>query len=136
MHFRAAELKHRCGSALKSGSTQAMTRQEQRRSFVNRTASLARCTLLGVSAAFSLTGCVLRPHLVSAQVESGSGSHQVIRVALSKDDAQSIKDREIYFSIVVADCNNLANRFPIEAYISQEPASEFNFPITGDFLIA
>ncbi len=55
---------------------------------------------------------------------------------MSKDDAQSIKDREIYFSIVVADCNNLANRFPIEPYISQEPASEFNFPITGDFLIA
>jgi len=84
----------------------------------------------------SLVGCTVRPDLVSAHAKKGNDKTEVVEVILSANDAKVIKQREIYFSIVIIDCKNHENRFPIEPSIAGKPASKFNFPITGQFVTA
>jgi hypothetical protein len=52
------------------------------------------------------------------------------------DDAKTIRDREIYFSIVVVDCRNHENRYPVRPYIAGMRASDFNFPVAGKLATA
>ena len=92
---------------------------------------LTRRVLL-VAAAASLAGCVVRPHVAAAHVKKGADDTEVVEVVLAASDAKAIKDREIYFSIVVVDCNHPDNRFPIEPSVGGQLASKFDFPITGD----
>jgi len=82
----------------------------------------------------SLAGCVARPTLVSAYVEKGADKTEIVEVALASTDAKRIKDREIYFSIVVVDCKNKENRFPIESYVAKRLVSTFDFPVVGEFV--
>lgn len=90
--------------------------------------------LLAVIAIASFAGCVVRPNLVSAHIKKGTDKTEVVEVALSASDAKRIKDREIYFSIVVVDCKNYENRFPIEPYVAGRLASQFDFPVAGEFV--
>jgi hypothetical protein len=96
---------------------------------------LVEHSLVGIAIVL-LAGCVDRPNLVAAHVKKGTGKTEIIEVVLTASDAKTIKDREIYFSIVVVDCKNYENRFPIEPYIAGKLASEFNFPVAGEFVIA
>lgn len=69
-------------------------------------------------------------------LKKGVDKNEIVEVILLVDDAKAIKNREIYFSIVIIDCKNHENRFPIEPYIAGKPASKFDFPITGQFVTA
>jgi len=82
----------------------------------------------------SLAGCVVRPTLVSAHVEKGARGTEIVEVAIASADAKRIKDREIYFSIVVVDCKNKENRFPVEPYTAGKLVSTFDFPVVGEFV--
>ena len=78
----------------------------------------------------SLTGCTARPSVVSAYSEA-LGDRQLVRVLLNPDDASLIRDRQLYFSIVLVECSSRDNRFPAEPYIQGKRASNFTFSTTG-----
>lgn len=84
-------------------------------------------------ALIAITGCTLRPNLVAAHV-SRVDETEIVEVILRSSDAQVIKDREIYFSIVVVDCENSQNRFPVQPYVAEQLASNFDFPVEGEFV--
>lgn len=94
---------------------------------------LVKHSLVGIAIVL-LAGCVVRPNLVSVHVKKGANKTEIVEVALPASDAKRIKDREIYFSIVVVDCKDHGNRFPIEPYIAGRLASKFDFPIAGEFV--
>lgn len=96
---------------------------------------LLKCSLVG-AAIVSLVGCTLRPNLAGAYVKKGGDKTEIVEVILAADDAKAIKDREIYLWIVVVDCNNYDNRYPITPYIAGQPASDFKFPVVGQFVTA
>lgn len=73
-----------------------------------------------------LAGCSLNPSIVSAHSEKLVG-HTSVEVLLRQDDAYAIKERQLYFSIVLVDCANSDNQFPAEAYIQGKRASDFSF---------
>lgn len=91
--------------------------------------------LAGIAIA-SIAGCVVRPNLISAHVKKGVDKTEIVEIVLPAGDAKIIKNREIYFSIVVVDCKNYENRFPIEPYIAGRLASQFDFAVAGDFVTA
>jgi hypothetical protein len=96
------------------------------------TPSRRAISLLGI-AVLAFTGCTLRPKLTAATVER-SGDTEIVDVTLRAADARSIKRRELYFSIVVFDCNKHDNRLPIQPYVSGQPVSRFSFPVEGEFV--
>lgn len=99
---------------------------------MSNTRQIVRYSLVGV-AIFALVGCTFRPNLVGANIKNGGDETKIVEVTLSADDAQTIKAREIYLSIVVVDCNNYKRNFPIKPYIDGKPASDFNYAIPSRF---
>lgn len=92
----------------------------------------SKCSLIAI-ALVAITGCTLRPNLVAAHVK-GIGETEIIEVILRSSDAKAIKDREIYFSIVVVDCENNQYRFPVQPYVAEQLASNFDFSVAGEFV--
>lgn len=86
--------------------------------------------------AIFLVGCTIKPALISAKIKDGSTETKFVEVVISADDAEKIKSREIYFWIVLVDCKNYRNRFPIKPYIDGVSASKFGFTTSGKFLAA
>jgi hypothetical protein len=99
---------------------------------MSNTRQIVRYSLVG-GAIFALVGCTFRPNLVGANIKNGGDEMKIVQVILSADDAKTIKAREIYFSIVIFDCNNYKRNFPVKPYIDGKPASEFNYSIPGRF---
>lgn len=89
---------------------------------------MARCLVGG--ALLALTGCTLRPEILSAE-SSSVGDEEVVTVFLRSADAERIKNREIYFSVLIVDCAGAPDGFPSEPYTDGERASEFRFSVTG-----
>lgn len=79
----------------------------------------------------AMTGCTLRPELVTGHIRA-NGEMEIIEVTLRSSDAKAIKDREIYFSITVVDCESSQEPFPIQPYIAGILASKFDFSVTGE----
>lgn len=101
---------------------------------MRKTTLLSQRSLIGIVAVL-LTGCMLRPNLVSAHLKKGEDKTEIVEVVLPAGDAKKIRDREIFFSIVLVDCRNHENRFPIEPYIDGRRASKFDFSVAGEFVI-
>jgi hypothetical protein len=99
---------------------------------MSNTRQMVRISLVGV-AIFALVGCTFRPNLVGASTKKGGDGTKIVEVILLADDAKTIKAREIYFSIVVVDCNDYKRNFPIKPYIDGKPASDFNYSIPSRF---
>lgn len=85
--------------------------------------------LLGVAAS-TLIGCTLHPDILSAHAYRVDGN-EFIELSLQSRDAYAIKNRQLYFSIVVIECGGGQSRFPMEPYIAGQRAAEFKFPTTG-----
>jgi hypothetical protein len=102
---------------------------------MNNTRQIVKHSIVGV-AFFSLVGCTFRPNLIGAYIRDGGDNTKIVEVILSPNDAKTIKAREIYFSIVIVDCKNYENHFPVKPYIDGKPASNFNFPISKPFVTA
>jgi hypothetical protein len=94
------------------------------------TTRLARASLL-LSATSALLGCQLRPDILSAH-SYRSGNDEIVEVSLQSVDAKKIKNRELYFSVVVVNCTGKLDPFPAESYIDGQRAAEFRFATTGE----
>ncbi len=92
----------------------------------------SKCSLIAI-ALVAMTGCTLRPSLVAAHVKRVDET-EIVEVTLRSGDAKAIKDREIYFSIVVVDCENSRKQFPVQPYVAEQPASNFDFSVAGEFV--
>jgi len=93
---------------------------------MNERIFLARICLCAAGAL--LSACTFRPNILSARSYS-SGDNEIIEIRLRSDDVRTLKNRQIYFSLVIIDCGGGKNRFPMEPYISGQRATEFKFPI-------
>ncbi|GAB3101303.1 hypothetical protein [Lysobacter terrae] len=82
-------------------------------------------------AACALTGCELRPHVTSAAARR-TGDAELVQVEIPMRDAARIKRRQLYFSIVVINCEGTKKRFAMDPYIDGQRAVEFGFATTGD----
>ena len=82
-------------------------------------------------AAFLLVGCEFHPRVLSAYAHR-VGDSETIEVTVSSSDAARIKSRQLYFSMVVASCNGARSSFPVEPYIGERRAAEFDFATAGD----
>jgi len=92
----------------------------------------AKYPLLGVTLA-AMSSCALHPDLIATHIKEG-GEAASVEVTLRSSDAKVIKDREIYFSIVLVDCENSRRQFPIQPYVAERPASEFDFSVAGKYV--
>ncbi|RYG94977.1 MAG: hypothetical protein EON58_15155 [Alphaproteobacteria bacterium] len=86
--------------------------------------------LLGI-ATISLSGCQFRPDPLSA-VSFSDNKDVVVKVSVRSADAKIIKQRELYFSLTVINCNGSGNGFPAQPSIGGELVPGFDFPIDGD----
>ena len=78
-----------------------------------------------------LSGCTFKPDVL--QAESVRADEIVLVTALLRSsDAQKIKSRELYFSLVIFDCAGATGGFPATPYIQGEPASTFEFLVAGE----
>ena len=83
---------------------------------------------LTVVVTFALLGCTFRPTIFSAH-SYRVANNEIIEVHLNSREASVLKARQMYFSLVIIDCEGKKSRFPMEPYIAGQKASEFNFPI-------
>ena len=83
------------------------------------------------AAAICIGGCQFRPDVLSARSHSESPD-EVVQVTLSSADAKMIKSRQLYFSLVIANCTEDAGGFPAEPTIGGQPVPNFSFPTDGD----
>jgi hypothetical protein len=79
-----------------------------------------------VVAGLVLTGCQVRPTVVSAHSHR-TGSEEIVQITVRASDAETIKRRQLYFSIVVAECDKDTDGFPAEPYIQGKRAADFAF---------
>lgn len=84
-------------------------------------------------ALLSLVGCTLHPVPIESRATL-SEDQAIIEVVLRSADGLKIKQREMYFSIVLLDCGNNKRRFPIVPYVAGERASSFSFPVEEESL--
>jgi hypothetical protein len=81
--------------------------------------------------ALALVGCEMRPALLSARSHS-EAQEEVVQVTLRSADAESIKRRQMHFSLVIVNCTGAEDRYPAEARISGQRIDEFRYPTEGD----
>lgn len=90
----------------------------------------ARACLLTVAVVL-LSGCTFRPNLLWAHSKR-VGDKELVDVGIRAQDAEVIKRRELYFSLVARDCSNGQDEYPIEPSIAGVAVESFRFPISGD----
>ena len=99
----------------------------------SRTSSFSKvvvtCSL--AIAIMALAGCRLHPNLVSAQSHRVD-SEEIVQIIIRSTDAKKIKNRQLYFSVVVGECGDNSDGYPAESYIGGEPASGFKFATGGE----
>ena len=83
---------------------------------------IAACAL-----AFVLTACTHTANLASATARVVNGN-AVVEVALDQRDVRVIKDRELYFSIVLVECADKSKKFPLQPYLGGKMIEGGNFP--------
>lgn len=89
--------------------------------------SIFKIGLAGVVTS-ALLGCTFRPTIFSAH-SYRVVNNEIIEVHLNSREANVLKTRQMYFSLVIIDCDGKKSRFPMEPYIAGQKASEFDFPI-------
>ena len=83
---------------------------------------VAACVFVLVVTACTYTA---DPSSATARVVDGNA---VVEVALGQRDVQVIKDRELYFSIVIVECADKFKRFPLQPYLDGKMIEGGNFP--------
>ena len=94
---------------------------------IGRTVAIAAGTVV-------LIGCTFRPVPASAYSARVQDEERVT-VNLHASDARTIENRQLYFYVIVGDCNDPTKGFPAEPYIDGQRASEFKFS-TADSVVA
>ncbi len=80
------------------------------------------------TSALILTACAHTVDLTSASARIVD-ANAVVEVALDQRDVQVIKDRELYFSIVVVECADKSKKFPLQPFLEGKRLDGGNFPI-------
>jgi hypothetical protein len=91
---------------------------------------LVRACVLAIAASV-LLGCQLRPSIFSAHSQR-VGDEEIVQLSISSLDAKRIRNRELYFSVVVASCQEESEGYPMEPYIDGQRASDFKFATAGE----
>jgi hypothetical protein len=96
---------------------------------------MERMALLGIGSAASLllVSCTFNPTIQRAE-SVRLGNEDVVTVSLRPADADRIKNRQLYFSLVVFDCAGSREGFPATPYIGEDPAADFTFPVSGEII--
>jgi hypothetical protein len=81
-----------------------------------------------------LLGCSYEPRIADAYVEKSAKDGSVVTVRISSDVAKTIKRKQLYVALVVVDCQNKEDRYPVEAYIDGQRASRFKYLTTSDYV--
>lgn len=89
---------------------------------------LARNLLL-IPAASTIVACTFRPEIISAWVQPNSNGDATIYVRLKRQDAATIKRRQLYVAIAVVNCDGDPEKYPIEPYIAGDKVTHFKFPL-------
>lgn len=84
--------------------------------------SFAACA---VTLALSACTHTAKPISATAHV---IGENAIVEVALDQRDVQAIKDRELYFSIVVVECADKSKDWPLQPYLDGRMIEGGNFP--------
>ena len=77
--------------------------------------------------ALVLTACTHVADLTSASARIVD-ANAVVEVALDQHDVQVIKNRELYFSIVVVECADKSKKFPLQPFLDGEMIEGGKFP--------
>ena len=92
--------------------------------------SSAKCIVAG-GTLLLLVSCTFRPTIQSAE-SVRAGGEDIVTVSLRPKDAEQIKSRQLYFSLVVFDCAGSREGFPATPYIGGDPADEFSYPVNRE----
>lgn len=84
--------------------------------------SIAACGI-----AMALCACTHTAKPISASVHV-AGANAVVEVALDQRDVRAIKERELYFSIVVLECRDKSEPWPLQPYLDGRMIEGGNFP--------
>ncbi|MGY1410778.1 hypothetical protein ACW5EG_14550 [Luteimonas sp. A611] len=86
---------------------------------------------LWVIAVYALTGCNLRPDIVSAHAVRNANS-VTVEVVIPTRDAVKIKRRQLYVHIAVTDCDGSDLFYAIDPSVNGDRVAEFRFATVGD----
>ena len=75
--------------------------------------------------------CTARTPINRAWITPAPAGNVFIHIVAPSKLAEYIKRNEIYFSIVVNECDGSGKRFPLEPMVQGARASKFDFKITG-----
>lgn len=83
-------------------------------------------TIPACALALVLTACThtAKPTSANARIVD---TNAVVEVALDQRDVQVIKDRELYFSIVVVECGDGSKKFPLQPFLDGRRVEGGNF---------
>lgn len=84
--------------------------------------SIAACVV-----ALALSACTHTATPISASAHIAD-ANAVVEVSLDQRDVQVIKDRELYFSIVVVECADKSKSWPLQPYLDGRMIEGGNFP--------
>ena len=87
-----------------------------------------------VSALVILSGCTFRPNIISATVTQTSRTDATVLVKVARSDAAAIKSNQFYFTIAAVNCEGATNKFPIQPSIGGQPATDFTFPLSDQYI--
>lgn len=85
-------------------------------------------TITACMSALILTACAHTVDLTSASARIVD-ANAVVEVALDQRDVQVIKDRQLYFSIVVVECVDESKKFPLQPFLDGKRLEGGNFPV-------
>lgn len=88
--------------------------------------------------AHSIVACLFPLTLAACSYKAGLslatarvvGENVVVEVPLNRQDVRVIKERELYFSIIVVECADKSNRFPLQPSLDGKMIEGGNFPST------
>ena len=76
-----------------------------------------------------LVGCAVNVGIQNAQVVKSDKDLYNVSVYVGSESADLIKQREIYFSIVIVECSSSMEGYPIEPWVQGVRASEFTYAV-------
>lgn len=81
--------------------------------------------LLWSALALPITACEFTPHISRVSLSRPTQESFQINVEVNAEDVSKIVSEEYYFSIVLINCSGEPARYPIEPYVGERRASEF-----------
>lgn len=85
----------------------------------------------GVAVALIISGCS-EGVLIREAAYARISDIVRVQVQLSSNDAELIRDEQIYLKLTTLDCKSGQHRYPAEAFVGDKKVSGFDFPVAGE----